>query len=71
MGKFVRLSVQFKMLAPVTIKCWAVFVLRDMRDLGGGAPGSLNNFIKMTVQVREPRTLSRIMAVAMCTRIQW
>lgn len=44
--------VQFKMLAPVTIKCWAVFVLRDMRDLGGGAPGSLNNFIKMTVQVR-------------------
>lgn len=38
------------MLAPVTIRCWAVFVLRDGRDLQHNGPGSLPNFIKMTVQ---------------------
>lgn len=36
--------VQFKLLAPVKIKSWAMLVLRDSRDLEHTGPGSLKNF---------------------------
>lgn len=38
------------MLQPVTIRCWAVFVLRNPSDLQHSGPGSLDAFLRCVVQ---------------------
>jgi hypothetical protein len=45
-----RGCVQFRLLSPVTIKCWAIVVLRDARDLQQDGPGSLRRFGNCLVQ---------------------
>ena len=42
--------VQFKLLAPVTIKCWVMLVLVRPDELDHGGPGSLQRFGDTLVQ---------------------